>query len=208
MIETLPGILLGFGYWLLFAVIALDCAGLPVAGELLLIALGALVRSGRADAVSVVVIAASAAVAGHALGYFAGRVAGPRLLKRTKAVVPSSAVLLFSRFLIGARVLISPMTGWARVPFARFLAFDAVGAVVWVSAFLLIGYAGGPWAAFAGAVVGSHLPVVVAAIGVALLVKAVAGRRRIRPTRSRRAWLPVLLAPDRPARIEAAPEGV
>lgn len=191
MIEILPDALLGAGYWLLFGVIMLDCAGLPVAGELLLIALGAFVRSGRADAASVVAIAAAAAVAGHSLGYLAGRLLGERLLRRKKAAVPGATVLLVSRFLIGARVLISPMTGWARVPFVRFLALDSVGAVVWVSAFLMIGYAGGPWVGLARAIVDNHLPVITTAIGVGLALTVVAMRWRRRPTPVHPAWLPL-----------------
>jgi membrane-associated protein len=51
--------------------------------------------------------------------------------------------VVFGRFVVGARVLLAPLAGVTRMPFSRFLVFDAVGCLVWSGAFILIGYASG-----------------------------------------------------------------
>src|SRR5262249_44668719 len=56
---------------------------------------------------------------------------------------PGDASVVFGRFVVGARVLLAPLAGLARMPFPRFLAFDAVGCFVWAGAFILVGYASG-----------------------------------------------------------------
>jgi membrane protein DedA with SNARE-associated domain len=168
------------GYALLFVALVLDCAGLPLAGELLLVALGALVRGGLAGPLASLATAVSAAVVGHALGYWAGRIAGARLPPRARVRPPGVAPLLFSRFLVGARVLIAPMTGLAGVPFGRYLALDGAGAVVWVCAFMATGFLGGPWAEAARALAGSHPVALLVPAGVAIgAIALVVARRRL-----------------------------
>ena len=51
--------------------------------------------------------------------------------------------MVFGRFVIGARVLLAPLAGLTRMPFHRFVAFDALGCLVWASLFIVIGYASG-----------------------------------------------------------------
>jgi len=53
--------------------------------------------------------------------------------------------VLFGRFLVGVRVVLCPFAGLAHMRFRAFLVLDATGACVWVSAFLLLGYAGGTY---------------------------------------------------------------
>ncbi len=166
------------GYALLFVALVLDCAGLPVAGELLLVALGALVRGGQAGPLPSLATAVSAAVVGHALGYWAGRVARARLLPRARVRAPGVTPLLFSRFLVGARVLIAPMTGLAGVPFGRYLALDGAGAVLWVSAYMATGFVGGPWAEAARAIGGSHPVALLLLAGAAVCAIALLIARR------------------------------
>jgi hypothetical protein len=56
---------------------------------------------------------------------------------------PGITTLIFGRFVIGARVMVAPMAGARRLPFARFVLFDALGAMLWAAAFVSIGYAAG-----------------------------------------------------------------
>jgi membrane-associated protein len=50
---------------------------------------------------------------------------------------------VFGRFVIGARLFLAPLAGCARMPYARFLLFDALGCLLWASCFILIGYLAG-----------------------------------------------------------------
>ena len=66
-----------------------------------------------------------------------------RLLGRAPRFTPGHASVVFGRFVIGARVLLAPLAGLTRMPFHRFVAFDALGCFVWAGLFIVIGYASG-----------------------------------------------------------------
>jgi membrane protein DedA with SNARE-associated domain len=144
--ELLMGLFIAYGYWIVFTAILLDNAGLPIPGELLLLAFGVLAKDGHLDLLVGLAVAATAALAGDNIGYWLGRVAGTRIFARagrTPRFTPGRGSVVFGRFVIGARVLLAPAAGLTRMPFARFLAFDALGCLVWASVFILIGYASG-----------------------------------------------------------------
>ena len=144
--ELLMGLFIAYGYWIVFTAILLDNAGLPIPGELLLLAFGMVAKDGHLDPLLGLAVAASAALVGDSLGYWIGRSGGTRLLARigrAPRFTPGHVSLVFGRFVIGARVLLAPLAGVARMPFSRFVAFDAVGCLVWAGLFILIGYASG-----------------------------------------------------------------
>jgi len=144
--EILIGLFVAYGYWIVFMAILLDNAGLPIPGELLLLAFGIVAKDGHLDPVLGLAVAATAALAGDSLGYWIGRLGGDRVLARLgqrPRFRPGDASVVFGRFVIGARVLLAPLAGLTRMPFGRFLAFDSVGCLVWAGAFILIGYASG-----------------------------------------------------------------
>jgi membrane protein DedA with SNARE-associated domain len=144
--ELLMGLFIAYGYWIVFTAILLDNAGLPIPGELLLLALGVVAKDGHLDPLLGLAIAALAALVGDTVGYWLGRVGGTRLLARLSRqprFKPGHASVVFGRFVIGARVLLAPLAGFSRMPFLRFLAVDAVGCFVWAGVFILIGYASG-----------------------------------------------------------------
>jgi membrane protein DedA with SNARE-associated domain len=143
--ELLMGLFIAYGYWIVFTAILLDNAGLPIPGELLLLAFGLVAKEGHLDLFLGLAVAAAAALLGDSVGYAIGRLGGVRLLGRfgTPRFAPGHLSLVFGRFVIGARVLLAPLAGVSRMPFARFAAFDALGCLVWAGAFILIGYASG-----------------------------------------------------------------
>jgi membrane protein DedA with SNARE-associated domain len=144
-VELLMGLFIAYGYWIVFTAILLDNAGLPIPGELLLLAFGMVAKDGQLDLLLGLAVAAAAALVGDSVGYWIGRLGGARLLARfgTPRFTPGHVCLVFGRFVIGARVLLAPLAGVNRMPFARFAAFDAVGCCVWAGAFILIGYTSG-----------------------------------------------------------------
>ena len=183
--ELMIGLFIAYGYWIVFTAILLDNAGLPVPGEFLLLAFGMAAKSGHLDPLVGLLVAVTAAVAGDSVGYWAGRLGGDRVLARVGRIPrfrPGHASIVFGRFVVGARVLLAPLAGVTRMPFARFLACDAIGCLVWASAFILIGYASGLSLAALeqglGAVSLGLKAALAAALGAWLLYRVVAARRR------------------------------
>ena len=71
-----------YGLWLLFVLILLESAGLPLPGETALIAAAILASRGHFDIVVVIVVAAAAAIIGDNGGYYVGRRWGRKILAR------------------------------------------------------------------------------------------------------------------------------
>jgi membrane protein DedA with SNARE-associated domain len=145
-IELIAPLLATYGYPILFIAICLECAALPIPGELLLLALGGLAAQGHLDPSLGVVIAALAAVVGDSLSYGAGRRWGPDLIEKIRVArrwTPGALTIVFGRFVVGARVAVAPLAGAHRVNFGRFVFFDAIGAMLWAALFVIAGYIGG-----------------------------------------------------------------
>ena len=144
--ELLMGLFIAYGYWIVFTAILLDNAGLPIPGELLLLAFGMVAKDGHLDPLLGLAVAASAALLGDSFGYWLGRLGGTRLLARlgrAPRFKPGHVSLVFGRFVIGARILLAPLAGVNRMAFPRFVACDALGCLIWAGVFILIGYASG-----------------------------------------------------------------
>jgi membrane protein DedA with SNARE-associated domain len=144
--ETLAALVLTHGYIVVFCAVALDCAALPIPGEILLLTLGGLAGQGLLDPASGVAAAAAGVLVADALSYWVGRVGGQRVFSKVRLGqrwTPGITTLVFGRFVIGARMMVAPIAGARRLPFARFVVFDALGAVIWAAAFVALGYAAG-----------------------------------------------------------------
>lgn len=158
-LESLITLFIQYGYWIIFVGILLDNAGLPLPGELLLLAFGALTRTGHIDPGLGLLVAWVAATSGDNIGYWLGRLGGERLLQTYCRVTLGSGkclqkavafyqlrgkmAVVFGRFVLGVRAFLTPLAGSARMPYARFLLFDSVGALLWSGLFIFIGYSFG-----------------------------------------------------------------
>jgi membrane protein DedA with SNARE-associated domain len=181
--DLIAPLLATYGYPILFIAICLECAALPIPGELLLLTLGALSAQGHLDPSLGVVIAALAAVLGDSISYGAGRRWGPDLIDRirvTRRWTPGGVTIVFGRFVVGARVAVAPLAGAHRVNFGRFLLFDALGAMLWAALFVIAGYVGGANMAIVQRhwtiVTGIAAFLVIAAVVVAYFVRDTTGR--------------------------------
>lgn len=145
-----------FGYLAVFGGVFLESAGLPVPGETLLLSGAFFAHRGLLALPWVVGVAALAAVLGDNLGYLIGHRAGrpfvehhgPRVgltpgrlaaIDRLFARHGAQAVFL-ARFVTGVRVFAAVSAGVARIPWPRFLVWNAAGALVWSAAIGLAGY--------------------------------------------------------------------
>ena len=181
-LETIADLFVSYGYWIVFVAILLDNAGLPIPGELFLVALGGVARMGHLDPMLGLLLAACAAVVGDSLGYWGGRVAGDwiggALTTRGR---PAAPAVVFGRFVVGARVLVAPLAGLTRMPFAKFVSLDALGCVLWTAAFIGLGYGAGGWALKLSA--GLPALIVAAEIVLAVVLGVHLLRRVARPRR-------------------------
>ena len=74
--------LVAHGLLLLFALVAIESAGVPLPGETALVAAAILVTKGHYTLWEVIVVASVAAIFGDNVGYWIGRIGGRALLER------------------------------------------------------------------------------------------------------------------------------
>lgn len=169
------------GLPLLFVVIMLESFGVPLPGETALIAFGVLAAEGHYELRWVIVVAAAAAIVGDNLGYWiVGRWLGRRIFRHRPFRRYSSSFLpraerimarhggktvFFGRFVAILRFTAAWLAGIARMPWWRFLFWNAAGGIVWATGVALLAYYGGKAAADAIARYGA-----IGAAGVALVL--------------------------------------
>jgi membrane protein DedA with SNARE-associated domain len=182
------------GYSALFGIVFAESTGLPVPGETALLAAGVLAGAGRMALPTVVLVAAAAAVLGDNLGFAIGRRGGRRLLLRRGRAAGwrrrslakaerffarhGHRAVFLARWVPVARYLTPLTAGAAAMPWRRFLAYNAVGAIAWCVTLACLAALAGP--AAAASVSGIGLAVT-AAGALAAAARAVGARRRAAP---------------------------
>jgi len=145
------------GYMLVFAWVFVEQAGLPIPSGPLLMAIGALAGMRQMNLGLAVTIAALAAILSDSMWYEIGRLKGVRVLqllckislepdscvRRTQVSFGRSGprVLLVAKFIPGLNAMAAPLAGIIRMGWRRFLFFDVLGALIWVAAYTLTGFA-------------------------------------------------------------------
>ncbi len=148
--------LLNHGYLTVFFGLLLEYLGLPIPGELILLFFGALIFWGKLEMWVLVVAGLAALFLGDHVWYFAGRRGGKKWLHWfCRATLGSAqcmsrtehfyrrygpASLLFAKFVPGLRSFASPMAGMTGVPYRRFLAFDLMGSLLWITSITWLGF--------------------------------------------------------------------
>jgi membrane protein DedA with SNARE-associated domain len=146
-----------YGLWVLFTGITLECMGIPVPGETVLVSAALYAGSThRLTIGSVMLVAATAATVGGMIGYVIGRWIGLRLLVRYGKYVKlgerrlkvgqylflrhGGKIVFFGRFVDPLRILTAVLAGANHMSRPYFLFMNAIGGICWV---LLLG--GGPY---------------------------------------------------------------
>ena len=130
--------------------------GFFLPGDTVLFAAGLLTGAGGALSLPVLVaIVLVTAVTGDAVGYATGRRAGPALFERRAGRVLNPRTLararrfydsygpmavIAARWIPWVRTFTPLMAGAARMPYARFLVANVVGAITWGAGLLLLGH--------------------------------------------------------------------
>ncbi|GGY80811.1 DedA family protein [Streptomyces olivaceoviridis] len=148
-----------YGYWAVGAVVFVEDFGVPAPGETILLAAGVYAGTGRLNVVTVAVIAFAAAVAGDNLGYLIGRFGGrafvhrwgkyvfltPKRFEAAEAFFTrhGGKIVTVARFVEGLRQANGVIAGTTGMHWRRFLAFNALGAALWVGLWTTLAYLAG-----------------------------------------------------------------
>jgi membrane protein DedA with SNARE-associated domain len=152
-----------YGLVLLFLLVAIESAGIPLPGETALVTAGVLASRGKLDIVAVIVVAAVAAIVGDNVGYWIGRLGGRKLLERwawldrhASRVLPWSErffkrhgakTIFLGLFIAVLRVTAAWLAGISRMPWWRFFFWNAAGGICWAALVALVAYYAGEAAA-------------------------------------------------------------
>lgn len=157
ILDLLQTALVQYGYWAVAVTLLLENAGVPVPGETILLLASFLAYSQRELQLTwIIVVATIAATLGDNLGFTLGYYFGRPLLERYQSVFRiqrktlmrgealfarfGAVTVFFARFIFGVRIIAGPLAGVLRMRWQKFLVFNFLGAVVWVTAISLAGY--------------------------------------------------------------------
>src|SRR5690349_16054783 len=167
--------------------------GFVIPGETAAVLGGVVASRGEVQLGSMMALVVCAAVIGDSVGYEVGKHLGGRLMK-TRLLARhagrlenaqdflrrrgGSAVFL-GRFTAFFRAVMPALAGTSRMPYGRFIAYNAAGGVAWGIGFVLLGFLAGNSYETVAQAVGRDLAVVIAIVAVAALIAwHVRSRRR------------------------------
>jgi membrane protein DedA with SNARE-associated domain len=205
--DQLPGVfghlqpvLEHYGYLAVGGFVLLEDFGVPVPGETILIAAAIFAGSGQMNIAVVILVAVVGAIIGDNIGFLIGHFGGRPLIERFGRYIfltperldsaetffnrHGGKVVTIARFVEGLRQANGLLAGIVGMHWAKFIAFNALGAVLWVGTWSALGY-------FAG----QNITTVYAAIerykwyaiGGLVVIAALLIARRIRRSRARSA---------------------
>src|ERR1700712_241586 len=146
---------------LVFLLPALEASafvGILLPGEVGVILGGVLANQHKLPLAAVLVAGIAGAIIGDSIGYWVGKRYGERILAKipNRILKPENLeraeesvrkfggrAVFVGRFTAALRALVPGMAGMSRIHYGRFLAWNALGGVVWATAFVIPGYLAG-----------------------------------------------------------------
>src|ERR1700675_2579105 len=158
--DALISLIPTYGPWIIFGVVALESAGVPLPGETILFAAALLAATtAQINIVIVVLAAAAGAIVGDGMGYMVGRQLGLPFLRRYGRYIRldedrlligrylffqyGNAVVFFGRFIAVLRMFAALFAGANCMPAGRFFFFNIIGGICWACLFGFGAYAVG-----------------------------------------------------------------
>jgi len=149
-----------YGYWAVFALVAIESLGVPLPGETIVIAAGAYAgHTHRMSVWGIFAVAAAAAIVGSLIGFWIGAQGGYQLLRRYGRYVHLDearikvgryifdrygwAVVFFGRFVAVLRTYAAFLAGTNRMRWHRFTLFSMAGGILWAGVYSFGSYAVG-----------------------------------------------------------------
>jgi membrane protein DedA with SNARE-associated domain len=156
LVEHLREFVVHYGYWAIIILVGLESAGIPLPGETALVSAAVFAGQGTLNIWLVIASAAVAAIVGDNAGYWVGREFGFPLIYKYGAAVRvdegrlkvaqylflrhGGKIVFFGRFVAILRAFAAFLAGVNRLPWPRFLLFNALGGIVWAALFGFGGY--------------------------------------------------------------------
>src|SRR5450631_3124936 len=136
------------GYWVVFLIVMLESAGVPLPGEtVLVLASGYAGVTGQLDISLVIAGAAAGAIIGDNIGFWIGRTWGLKFLLRYGKFIHlperrlklgqylfdkhGAKIVFFGRFVAFLRVFAALLAGVNKYQWPQFLFFNAAGGIIW-----------------------------------------------------------------------------
>jgi membrane-associated protein len=158
MYHTIRDVLTSWGYWAVLLALFGESAGLPLPGETVLMFASFLSHKDPQLRVYWVIVAGTgAAVLGDNLGFLLGHHFGRTFIRWAKKLFHvddedvqaakdlirrhGGRTIFFSRFIFGLRTIAGPLAGSLDMEWKRFVQFNTLGAITWVTTMSLAGYA-------------------------------------------------------------------
>jgi membrane-associated protein len=156
----LPGIITTYGFWtyfILFAIIFLE-TGLVVfpylPGDSLLFVAGALSGAGFLRVEILIPVLIAAAVLGDSVNYWIGHTTGMKVFEKNYSLVKKEQLkktedyfaryggltIVIARFVPFIRTFAPFLAGVGKMSYRWFLMYNVLGAILWISGFVLAGY--------------------------------------------------------------------
>jgi membrane-associated protein len=165
--------------------------GFVFPGETAIVVAGVLASQHRVSLPILLIVIVVSAVVGDSVGYevgrrFGDRLLGTRLLRRHRDRLGSAQDLLrrrgalavfIGRFTAVLRAIMPALAGSARMPYGRFLIFNAIGGITWGIGYALGGYLAGTAFEQVAQWAGRVLAIIVAAVVLIAVVLWVIRRR-------------------------------
>jgi membrane protein DedA with SNARE-associated domain len=159
VLHNLEPALNNYGYLAVAGLVLIEDFGVPVPGETVLILGAVYAGTGRLSVVLVGLLAFLGAIIGDNIGFAIGHFGGRRLVERFGRYIfltpervakatgfferHGGKVIVVARFIEGLRQANGIIAGITGMHWARFLAFNAIGAALWVAVWTSVGYFSG-----------------------------------------------------------------
>ena len=151
--------LIQWGGYAVLAIIVFAETGLLIGfflpGDSLLVTAGLFAGTGDLDIWILFVLLSLMAIAGDAMGYWFGRVTGPRIFNREKSLLFAKdhlvaakkffehhgpKAIVIARFIPLVRTFTPIVAGVGEMPYVRFTGYNVIGGILWVGSMLGVGY--------------------------------------------------------------------
>jgi membrane protein DedA with SNARE-associated domain len=159
VLHSLEPTLNSYGYLAVFGLVLLEDFGVPVPGETMLILGAVYAGAGKLNIVVVGLLGFCGAVVGDNIGFAIGHFGGRPLVERYGRYIlltperiekatgfferHGGKIIVVARFIEGLRQANGIIAGISGLHWAKFVAFNALGAALWVGVWTTIGYVSG-----------------------------------------------------------------
>ena len=154
--STLTSLLHTYGYPLVGVFVGIESSGIPFPGETMLVTAAVYAGTGHLSILWVIVAGAAGAIIGDNLGFTVGRKGGRPLVLRYGRYVRvkpehleyaerffvkhGDKTVFLGRFVAVLRAWAALLAGMNRMPWGKFLVYNAAGGIVWATVYGMLGY--------------------------------------------------------------------